>query len=259
MQTTILQDRSNYEFPVELQPVYTKRGKEITRNRAVVRTDTDTPISVVSSQYTLITHKEVVDAVKPFVRHFGEEEPDVLVERDGARIVSTFTFNNRTVTTNVGDTVALRVHAINSYDRSGSVLIRVAGMVLRCKNGMTVPAQGLQLSYRHSGKKVELEMPDPEIVWGEFQQGRVFWSKLETIDVRELPHEQIGKALIENKVLSNQALEDQDVKSQIIAAKTGWDLYNALTYGITHKSKTRNRTSEILRQDRLNRIFKSFV
>lgn len=255
MQTT--HNCSEYDFPVELQPIYTKLGTKLPRNQAVVRTDTQAPISVVSSIYNLITHKEVLDAVVPFMQKFGAGDPDVVVERDGARIVATWRFLDRTLATQAGDKIGLTVHAINSYDKTGSVIIRVGGVVLRCMNGMTAVHDEFSLYYRHSGKKIELEMPDPEIVWGQFVAGTQFWSALEQHEISPDFKTKLIELALERKVASETSLEADAVSSQIEASKTAWDLYNAFTYAITHESKTRNRTTEILRQDKLNRLFKS--
>ena len=112
------------------------------------------------------------------------------------------------------------------------------------------------LSYRHTGKHVEIKLPEPEFVWDQFVAGGKFWKTLGEVEVRPDYKPKITDLVQNRAILSDRSLGDQEVKNQIASAETAWDLYNAYTYGITHKTKLSNKTSEIVRQDRLNNLFK---
>lgn len=249
---------TTYDFPVELQNAFLANGTTLPKNKVVVRTDTMKPISVVSSQYNLIKHREVMDAVGPYMRQFGEPTETISVEREGARVVATYDFRTKTVSgPKKGDVVGLRIHGVNSYDKSGAFLLKVGGLVLKCTNGMTILGQdALVLSYRHTGKHVEIKLPEPEFVWDQFVAGGKFWRTLEETGVEKDFKPKITEIVENRAILSARSLSDDSVKEQIHSAETAWDLYNAFTYGISHKTKLNNKTSEIVRQDKLNRLFK---
>ena len=64
----------SYDFPVELQDVFAKNGTQIPHTKSIVRSDTGSPLSVVSDRYHLFTHREAIEATKPFTDLFGEVE-----------------------------------------------------------------------------------------------------------------------------------------------------------------------------------------
>jgi hypothetical protein len=251
--------KAEYDFPVEIQDIYLKNGVKLAKNKAVVRTDSDTSISVVSSKYNLIRHTEVMDAVMPFMRQFGDAVEKITTEKDGARVVATYDFKNKTIVgPKVGDVIGLRIHGINSYDRSGLFCLKIGGMVLQCKNGMTLLGRdAMVLTYRHTGKHVDIKLPDPEFVWDQFVAGGKFWKDLGEIEVKQDLKPRITDLVQNRSILSDRSLRDDGVRQQIADSVTAWDLYNAYTYGISSKTKLSNKTSEIVRQDRLNRLFKS--
>ncbi len=247
-----------YDFPVELQPLFLKSGAKVEKSQAVVRTDTHQPISVVTSKYNLIRHAEVMDAVQPFMRQFGTPKESVTAEKDGARIVATYDFKDRTVAgPKKGDTIGLRIHGINSYDKSGAFILKIGGLVLKCTNGMTILGKdSMVLTYRHTGAHVEIKLPEPEFVWDQFVAGGKFWKTLEEVEVKRDFKPKIQHHAQTWGIVSARTLKDEAVKQQIADASTAWDLYNAYTYGISSKTKLRNKTSEIVRQDKLNKLFK---
>ena len=148
-----------YDFPVELQDVQTVGGVLIEGSQAVVRTDKNEPLAIVSDRYRLITHKELVEAADPFIKKLGKAEKIFTLEKNGARLVTEYTFRDNVIklpghripgeTRKVGDTVALRLYGINSYNTSTPFEIRLAAMVLRCLNGAMIGEDMFNVKFKH--------------------------------------------------------------------------------------------------------------
>ena len=63
-----IQEGTEWEFPVEPQPIFDRLGNEIAGSQAVVRTDSNEVLGVHGSRYRILSHDDVVnstlDAVK---------------------------------------------------------------------------------------------------------------------------------------------------------------------------------------------------
>lgn len=253
--TTI--EKPSYCFPVALEPIFTKDGVEITRNKAVVRKDSNQAVSVVGSGYNLIPHESVFKAVRPFLEKIGNYTENYSLNRHGAEVTTTFDFKNTgEKMRSVGDFVGLRIIASNTYDRAGRFTIRVGGLVLKCLNGMTSLTETLNVTYCHSGKEQkDISLPSPEETIHHFKNSMKFWDTLPGIDVRKDDVEEITERVKELAVLSDRSLDNEKVKDQIIKSHNAWDLYNAFTYGITHTLKTNSIAARVHRTDMLNQVF----
>lgn len=250
---TIIETKGNYNFPVSLEKVYTAGGVEAPRVRAVVRGDTKTPISVVSDQYKLITHHEALSVTKGFMQRFGDVEPNYHVEKDGARMLATYTFKNHTIKVpKVDDVVALRITVINSYDRATSLNYKIGAMVLRCLNGMTVPKGFYELRFRHTTGLEDITLPEPDLVFDGFRNAGKEWNALAEQDISSEKRDFIIDQALAMQIVSKQAFDQN--KHEYRAATTMWALYNAFTYSITHQFRGQE-SGRLSRLDRLNTVF----
>lgn len=134
-------DLSTLSFPVEKQPVFNKDGSALEHFELVRRLDTGATLSVVSKQYSLITHQE---ALFPILEKVGQEwtVTRARVDRGGAQAYVELI--NKTCAEEVlkQDAVYPRVMLTNSYDRSTSVKIMYGAYRLVCLNGLTMPVAG---------------------------------------------------------------------------------------------------------------------
>ena len=84
---------NDYDFPVAKVPLFTKEGLQVSA-RAIIRTDEQKAISVVSENYEVFEHKKVLELIQPFVNQFGEPQFYATTEKQGARALFNFTFKN---------------------------------------------------------------------------------------------------------------------------------------------------------------------
>ena len=78
-----------HNFPVELMPIQTKSRIAIPDRRAVVRTDTNTPLGIVSTKYELLKHADVVNGFRKALK--GDEyEETIKLARNGAQLYATY-------------------------------------------------------------------------------------------------------------------------------------------------------------------------
>jgi len=229
-------DHSQYNFPVELQPIYSKDGDEIPGTQAVVRTDVKRPLCAVSSSYALLPHAEMLDATASYMRAFGESEMSINASADGIYMYAIFDFKARSMPMRVGDMVSLRLVAGNSYNGKSSASLNLSAEVLSCLN-MVCASRGLFSHYiRHIGS-LDLNFPEPDKV-------------LETWELAGRRWDNMG-ALALPEFASSVILDDAELKNVVPASHTraardgiasrdkssAWDLHQDLTHYVTHVSR----------------------
>jgi hypothetical protein len=242
--------KANYDFPVALQPVFTAEGHKAPRVQAVVRLDTQEPIATVGSRYGLVTHSRVMEAVQPYISQFGEPNPKhtaVSLSANGARLVAQYTYTDRTLAVNKGDLVGFRLLVENSYNSSSCIKIMIGGMVLKCTNGMMMPKDVFSLQMRHMRgvEDMPFNFPSAEEVLGRFMDSRRLLSAYDEVELNRDTFTTLVQGAHENGIVGRLAvekIEDSD--------RTLWDLYNVLTYNVTHDSKAQ----PIGKLGKLNRI-----
>lgn len=245
-----------YNFPVKKVPLFTGEGIQVKAN-AIIREDTKAAISVVSDQYEVFEHAKVLEKIEPFIKTFGDYEFRARTEKDGARALFSFTFKNNTIEVadrKVGDLIALRLTAINSYDSSTSLQFKVGGLRLVCDNGMIVNKGGFDLHFRHTKQISEIEMPDPEVVMSLFKDEGKLWSEYAERDVTPKAADDIVEQAFKLNIISKKAYNDSIVEFSRV--NTFWDLFNAFTYAITHNSSRVQDSAKYNRLDRLNALFR---
>jgi len=263
-----MKDQS-FDFPVSLQPIFTRSGVQVPRARAVVRDDLDRPMSVVSDRYSLYTHKEVMNAVQPFVRELGKSEVSYSLEKEGARLVATHTFKDVSIKVptghnnydgtprSVGDVIALQINVINSYNRSTSLEFELGGLVLRCLNGMTMFDEFFHLRYAHLAESWDRQLPKPEVIMRALQKTEGKLQQWGEQDLDRYQREELVQTGIKLQLFPKRFVEKNIHRFN--NAETVWDLYNAFTYVVTHGSVRMQQSGKLNRFDRVNRLFRSVL
>ena len=235
-----------FDFPVSLQRVYTKEGKEVPRVRSVVRDDTGMPISCVSDKYTLVHHKEVVDRAEEFFHKLGTPDIQYTLGENGRTLLANVTFKDRTFEVAKNDIVGLRVFVQNSYDASSAVKVRIGALRLACLNGMVVANNAYSYSHKHKGV-IDIELPSVDSVLNGLEERTDFWRKLVGLEIQDQDNDRIRNIFIEKKLVPQSV--------EIDTATTAWDLYNNYTYHITHDSKRLSPLGTIHRLSSVDKIF----
>ena len=142
--------RESYDFPVELQPIYLTDQKVIDKKKAVVRTDTNEPLGIVSDDYGLVKHSTVIDSFREAGREYGVEEK-ITLARNGAQLFYQMTFPKIEMEVQKGDIVRMMMIAKNSYNGMNSLQVIFGAFRLVCSNGMILGTQFISFNYKHIG------------------------------------------------------------------------------------------------------------
>ena len=261
---------TQWEFPVESQPVFDQLGNEINGSQAVVRTDTDEVLGVHGSRYRILSHDDVVNSTLDAVKEADlsdDYELKVKVIDGGRKLRGEILFNNITVEPAVGDIVQYRINFFNSYDASWSFSQAADGLRLWCLNGCTTPMGTARSNFKHT-QSINIEGSAQKMVNGidVFMNNKTLWQDWMNIKVSDEMAEMFFKKTLA-KAPSRQRLVDKLNNKQLenllsiwanekrSLGSNKWALYNAMTYWSTHTSDLRN--PEIARRNREDAIGKA--
>lgn len=237
--------KNEYNFPVEFRPIETVkvvggRALLIHNKFAVVRTDKELPLGVVSKKYALLPHADVVDG---FRKVFAEEEvkESVRMSHDGARMHYEIQFPKIQVQVSPKDKMTMRIVVQNSYDGSKKLQIILGAFRLVCSNGMTIGRKFLSFDRRHIGN-VELQIEAIKKQMVEIKENfKNTQPILQEMAKMHMPTPEAEKLFDRKRVhLPSYLLKEAAEEFKKADDNSAWGVYNALTYAITHKMKKEN-------------------
>ncbi len=254
-----------YDFPVEMQKLYTNDEKP-TGFWGTRRTDTGQVLGVTSDKYGLLLNTDLVKTVDEVLTDKGlDYERSITVARDGATMYGRYEFPNEVrKVQKVGDEMGMRITIRNSYDRTSFAGLELGMLRLVCTNGMKVMKRAFGFNQKHSRKlsldgvsdAIERAIKAFDEVGGEF-------TKLSEKSINDTIGDYVLKNLTSDKILSDKLREEitkvwlnppfaEDKKRNL------FNLYNAVTYHLTHKVEpTRFEYSEKVNSNVLNRLIKA--
>jgi len=146
---------SNFNFPVTLEPL-TIDGHD-SGFFGTVRRDEGFPrvLGVAGERYSLLQNADFIEQIESGFRKadLSGFEREVSVMDNGSRCQAQWTFRNRTIKVKkVGDEMAFRVTARNSYDGSWKVSLVDTIERLVCLNGAVRSEKGVMLQGKHTSK-----------------------------------------------------------------------------------------------------------
>lgn len=233
-----------YDFPVELIPI---KANEILipKKSAVIRTDTQQSIGIVSSQYGLLKHKDIIDSFRKALSDHKYEEK-IEINKNGAHLFSTYRLPEIQHEVKKGDFVAMQFIAKNSYDGTKSFSLMLGALRLVCSNGMIIGNEFFSYSQKHmygisSSNSLVLENRIVELITY-FKDSIPVMKRMSDTKVK-VPNEILfnQKYLSLPKYVINSAKEIFEKKQ----ANTVWEYYNALTFVISHNLKKDNPQTKI--------------
>lgn len=228
-----------YDFPVELRKLKTVDGLELPKSRAIVRTDTNEPLSVVSDKYRVITHRDFSDMTAPFIKNFGKPETKHFVERNGAVFSTEYVFRDHKIQI-ANNNLALRLIISNAYMPGYAARLRVASIVLECLNCAIFAEKNIfNLAIRHTGQLPEVDFPTPEKVLASFTSSANIYARFgkEKLTLEKgnefLASEPVAKILPTSTI---DAIDQRWQKGCAENPQTVWDLLQHATFVITHQT-----------------------
>ena len=146
---------SNFSFPVTLEPL-TVEGHD-SGFYGTVRRDEGFPrvLGVAGERYALLQNSDFINQIEDGFKKadLSGFEREVSVMDHGARCQAQWTFKNRTIKVrSVGDEMAFRVTARNSYDGSWKVSLVDTVERLACLNGAVRSEKGIMLQGKHTSR-----------------------------------------------------------------------------------------------------------
>ena len=146
---------SNFSFPVTLEPL-TVDGHD-SGFFGTVRRDEGFPrvLGVAGERYGLLQNGDFINQIEEGFKkaNLSGFEREVAVMDHGARCQAQWTFKNRTIKVRkVGDEMAFRVTARNSYDGSWKVSMVDTIERLACLNGAVRSEKGIMLQGKHTSR-----------------------------------------------------------------------------------------------------------
>jgi len=229
-------------FDVEMRNINTVEGIKVPNHRAIVRTDTNKALSVVSDQYKIIKHDEVIlppvetlvgKGFKLTKGHILDDGAKVVVEMSGVEDID---IN--------GDAFRERLLLINSYDRSASFQIKFGLFRLICSNGAGIwTPDSVNSKIKHIGDKAEQFDPKQFLKYLDGREEYIgkyieVLAKMRDYKVDNKPQaEKVLKELQMGKRLTKDVIErwkKEDANSE----RTLYGIYNAITSMYSRKVET---------------------
>ena len=267
-----IQEGTEWEFPVESQPIFDRLGNEIAGSQAVVRTDSNEVLGVHGSRYRILSHDDVVNSTLDAVKEADlskDYEVKVHVIDGGRKMRGEVLFNNITVEPAIGDIVKYRINFFNSYDASWSFSQAADGLRLWCLNGCTTPIGTARSRFKHT-QSINIEGSAKKMANGidAFMNNREQWANWMQIKVSDEMAELFFKHTIAKSPSRQQLVHKSNEKQlenllSIWSTESNqlgpnkWALYNAMTYWATHTDDLRN--PQVARRNREDSIAKAMT
>lgn len=261
------------DFPVQLIdiPHPLKQGTRIPDRKAVIRTDTDEVLNIVSDRYQLVRHVDVFNAMEEAVNRLGIPVKNVEVSVGDRGGLAKVTWRlDRTLDIGNGggpDNVDLRLIARNSYNYMSLVGLQLGAFRLICSNGLMIGRMIAKAAKRHvPSLKVEAIVRDMAEMIAQQEKVRSVWKQWDHIEY--LPP-RLSKWLEERKeTVSKKARESiveyfQTQPDRLRAGQsprfTGWEAYNSLTWYGTHRVQTRSQNRVLVARELVDQVAEEFA
>lgn len=232
---------NQWKFNVYQEPVIHKGVK--TGFIGNYREDNNECLGMVTDDYGIIQNADLLDAARAALEARGltAYKESVIVAGKGERMYATYTFEDKTLKTSVGDIFGYRLTAQNSFDRSLRGSIALGFLRLACLNGMVTLEKDFSVTKKHSSN-VTVDFVGNAIDKA-MEHGRnalAVFDNLAKIAITEAQGVNILKHLEHTKIISDKLREDITLlwlnpKRKEDKARTLYNLYNAVTEHLTHK------------------------
>lgn len=228
----------NYAFDVERMPLKNPaNGRDIDRD-AIVRTDTEEVLGIVSKEYNLVKHADAVKAAETVLAKSGHFfKADEKMTHNGSRLYMTYRFPD--VSIEVGrtsdgrpDTVNPQLIVTNSYDGLLKFGFILGAFRFVCSNGLVIGHDIFEIHKKHTSGL------DIEAVEEKAGRANHFFFNDVIPKYKELTHREVN---VEEKMKDIQKKGFPKRLSEKIAEKivtkaitSEWNLYNEYTTFLTH-------------------------
>ena len=250
-----------WDYNVSLKDVQVDdpERQTVRRTRATIDDSTGEMLGLVSPKYTPIQNKTIHDVMTEIGGDLGLSLQKIDICKNKRLAIFRYTFgdNTRTVegSTEVDDKIMFGFEAVNSFDGAlGGGKFRAFAQRLVCTNGMTVPKEVGNISFRSLGDlSPSLLRPVLQNRIEPLFETISTWNRWTQISpnrnrVGEFVSQNFGKKVTEEMLGQYDSSSDQSL----------WGLYNLVTFHITHNLKSRDASSARFSQMDAERIASKF-
>lgn len=146
-----LLDQTNLNWKVKTENIVTESGITLDGYKAIVREDTNTPLSVRSEDYYPYQNYELIELLEKVSNQTGLELKKGGFFKDGARVYVQLKSNNLTLG---NDRIEGFLTGINSFDGSTSLAFGPSNITISCMNSFFAAFRDMQSKVRHTKNMV---------------------------------------------------------------------------------------------------------
>ena len=242
---------ANPFFDIRKEFVLTESGIPIDNKVALINTENNKPVGLVSKGYKVTTNKEVADIFEvALTEAFGSVETHKVVDHLDATgkkwkrqiILGGDQFNFDV--TKRGDIVGIMLTEFNGYDGKTAVGYDISGYRYACTNGLVTGIKKLFAeSFAHVSDNVTMLVESFNSKFDLFNQSIDVWSKWSELPYTQNDFEAFLKSREYLSEKARTAIVDQYVpimNKYKESDETKWHAFNVLTEIGTHNTKARN-------------------
>lgn len=237
---------SNFDFTVEKRNILidAETPRLYKDRKALVRTDTNEVLSIVSDRYQPTQHSDVFEM---FNQLEGLNYTGHSMTGDGGVCFWNFDIDGeKPREVSVGDPVSFRFRAFNSHNLMTGRGIELIAMRLVCRNGMVLPKSMGIYSFKHMNNDFQRLNSVVEKFKEEPQSVVNLWKRWLTTE----PDKDAVNAFV-SKLGITQEKDELTLRAEMLQRKNLWEIYNVMTAYLTHEKKNRG-VNKIANHRKLN-------
>lgn len=239
----------NLDWKVRQEPVQTESGIVIPGHMAIVREDTNVPLSIMADGYQPYQNHELIELLEKVSNQTGMEVKKAGLFGNGEKVF----IQLKSADLKLGnDRIEGYLTGINSFDGSTSLAFGPSNITISCQNTFFAAFRGLSTKVRHT-KNMKVRIEDiVKSLMGTLEEEKVMFEQ-----IKQLSETRIGDDNIENVLrrlfnIDNEVdLEDDESMSTITKNKIDrfyvdlngelkskgdnlWGLFSGVTKYTTH-------------------------
>lgn len=235
-----------YDFPIKIAQI--KADDVLIPSRyAVIRTDTNEPLGIISNKYQLVPHKLVIDSFRQaLIRTKMDFEENILLSPSGAYLNAKYNFPDITDEIAKGDYISMQILLENSYDTTTSIKFILGALRLVCTNGLIFAERFTYYSQRHTQQLLVDEMANEIVSLGSYFNKRVIprMRKMSQVNIPQEISEKNFRKYEDKKTFPLWLIYGAREKYQK-EKNTIWEYYNSFTYALRYSSSRVSVKSQI--------------
>ena len=229
--------------------------------KSICNIEQDLSYCIVTDEYKLIQHQEVLDVVAQICAmhpEWGTPERTVWLSPNGGRTKATWRFPEIEFEIRPGDCINPTIETFSSFDTTLAQYFTLGGFRLVCSNGMVIGkmlaeyrrkhTQGLNLDIAAAQISKGMDIYSNQVgLWKKYAERLA--TKAEYTLLEELPFHGSEKERILSEMHKNGTVIKWDIESGKKVREVeinSWEMYNILTHEATHNIQDIARQSRIL-------------